>query len=215
MRHVAKPLLLVVIVAVALWFMQDHDRGAQPTDPTPGSTVTSTTTAPPQAPSPASTPTSSPSAPAPSPSATSTANDEPASSATDEEEHQGTVVDPTAAAVPRDAAQRARFTTYEQAAVDFLTVFARPAAGVSREQWWAKVSPLLDELAVAAYDGTDPAAVPFATVTGPAVILPTDAPANLLMLARVPTDAGFYRVEMTTGPDGIRISRVTPEGAGQ
>ncbi|WP_187289472.1 hypothetical protein [Xylanimonas cellulosilytica] len=204
----AKPLLLVMIVAVALWFMQDHSK--HPAEPK--ATATAPTMA---ATTPPSVSTPSPSVPAPSPSSTPDNAEVPASSTVDEGEHEGDVVDPTAAAVPRDATQRARFATYEQAAVDFLTVFARPAAGVTREQWWSKVSPHLDEVAVDAYEGTDPATVPFTTVTGPAVILPTDAPADLLMLARVPTDVGFYRVEMTTSPDGIRISRVTPEGAGQ
>lgn len=125
-------------------------------------------------------------------------------------EVEGEVVDPSSAAVPRDTAQRAQFARYEQAAVDFLTVFSRPGTDLSPEQWWASVRPLLDEAAVVAYEGTDPANVPFTAVTGPAVILPTEAPAHLLTIARVPTDAGYYHVEMTTGPAGIRISRITP-----
>ena len=151
--------------------------------------------------------------PSPTPSnQPSTAAEDPPSSTVDAGEVEGAVVDPAAVAVPRDDAQRARLARYEQAAVDFLTAFARPRSDVSREQWWASVRPHLSDGAAAAYEGTDPAAVPFTAVTGPAVILPTDGPTHLLMLARVPTDAGYYRVEMTTNPTGIRISRITTEG---
>ena len=39
----------------------------------------------------------------------------------------------------------------------------------------------------------------------------TDASSDLVLLARLPTDAGWYRVEMTTLPQGIRITRAAPE----
>ena|GEM_PF-2216517 len=213
-RRVLKPLALAVVVLALLWFMKD--RGDQPARHEEQATAVASAAvgAPVREPS---TSTSAPSSVASStPSGTpSPAVSELPASTVDEGEVEGEVVDPTAAAVPRDAAQGERFARYERAAVDFLTIFARPAAGVSTEAWWAGVRPLLSEVAVAAYEGTDPGSVPFTAVTGAAVIVPTDAPADLLMVARVETDAGFYRVEMTTGPDGIRTSRVTLEGAGQ
>lgn len=66
-----------------------------------------------------------------------------------------------------------------------------------------------------AYEGTDPQNVPFSKVTGPATIVPSDAPSELLAISRIPTDAGWYRVEMTTTGDGIRITRASPEKADQ
>ena len=93
--------------------------------------------------------------------------------------------------------------------------FARAAATVTEQQWWSKVSGHLSEQAVTAYEGTDPQNVPFTAVTGPATIVPSDAPSQLLAIARVPTDSGWYRVEMTTTADGIRITRASPESGGQ
>ncbi|MGB8382145.1 MAG: hypothetical protein WCG47_13065 [Dermatophilaceae bacterium] len=97
--------------------------------------------------------------------------------------------------------------------------FARPPGPVTEQQWWAKVAPHLTAAAAAAYEGTDPQNAPFTQVTGPASELLTDtppdpltdAPNDLLLLARVSTDAGWYRVEMCTVPEGIRIVRATPE----
>ena len=97
--------------------------------------------------------------------------------------------------------------------------FARPPGPASEQHWWAKVAPHLTDAAAAAYEGTDPQNVPFTQVTGPASVLLTDtppdpltdAPNDLLLLARVSTDAGWYRVEMCTVPEGIRIVRATPE----
>lgn len=129
-------------------------------------------------------------------------------------EPEGAPVDPTAAAIPRDKAQAARFATYAKAAVAFLADFSRPAPSVPEQQWWTKVRTHLSAAAVDAYTGTDPQMVPFTKVTGPAVILPTTEPSDLLMLARVPTDSGYYRVEMETDADGIHVSRAIPETSG-
>ena len=102
-----------------------------------------------------------------------------------------------------------------------MTDFARPPSSVSEQRWWARVAPHLTAAAAAAYAGTDPQNVPFTKVTGPATVLLsegpsdpfTDASSDLVLLARVPTDAGWYRVEMTTLPQGIRITRAAPEHA--
>lgn len=208
MRRVLKPFVLAIIALALLWLMKDRDHDA-PVTPDP---VTVTVTASPAAPMPQSS-TSAPTADA----QTSVPSDpavEPAgglSSVGDLGEVEGEPVDPTAAAIPRDAAQASRFELYAQAASAFLVAFARPADG-DQALWWGRVGPLLADTAQDAYDGVDARYVPFTAVTGPAVILPSDAPSNLLMVARVPTDAGWYRVEMTTVPEGIRVSRATPEG---
>ena len=99
--------------------------------------------------------------------------------------------------------------------------FARPAGPVTDQQWWGRVAPHLTAAAAAAYEGTDPQNVPFTKVTGPANVLlteaPTDpqteAPNDLVLFARAPTDAGWYRVEMVTVAEGIRVSRAIPEAA--
>jgi len=130
-------------------------------------------------------------------------------------EPDGEPVDPTEPAIPRDDLQARQFSAYAQAAVTFMVDFARPPTSVSEQQWWGRVAPQLSEQAVVAYAGTDPQNVPFSEVTGPATILPSVAPSELLAIARVPTNAGWYRVEMTTSSDGIRITRATPESGGQ
>lgn len=92
-----------------------------------------------------------------------------------------------------------------------MAAFARPERGTSQERWWAQVERRLADVAQDAYAGTDPQSVPFTEVTGEAVIVPTDAPSGLLVMARVPTDDGPYLVEMVTAPEGIRVSRATRE----
>lgn len=105
------------------------------------------------------------------------------------------------------------YARYEHEAVAFMAAFARPTSSVTEEQWWSKVSAHLSEAAAADYSGTDPQLVPFARVTGPPVIIPTDAPTGLLVAVRISTDAGPYRVEMQSGPEGIRVTRAIPEPA--
>lgn len=203
--RVLRVLVLAAIVLTLLWFLQKQGTGDRPPEPVASPTSTpGTPTTPTTPPTPSSTPSSSTS---PSPTA------EPAGRAGARGDHdgEGAPVGPTAAAVPRDREQADRFETYAQAAVEFMDAFARPGSGTSPEQWWARVKPLLSDVAQDAYAGTDPRSVPFSRVTGEATILPTDAPSGLLMLARVPTDGGYYLVEMVTGPEGIRVSRATPE----
>ncbi len=55
--------------------------------------------------------------------------------------------------------------------------------------------------------------MPYTQVLASLGIVPTDAPAHLLTIARVQTDAGVYLVEMMAGPEGIRVRQAIP-GAG-
>lgn len=104
-----------------------------------------------------------------------------------------------------------RPSNYQDVAVRFLDAFARPAAGVTAGEWWARVEPMLTEQGAADYTSTDPRHVPFTHVTGPARLVPSGAPAELLTIALVPTDGGTYRVEMTTSADGVRVALAAPE----
>lgn len=206
MRRMLGPLILAILALGSLWFMQRTDRAEDAggtTVPVPTSHSSSGTLTPP--PTPARTPPSVPAL-----AATASAS---ASRPTDIGlvEPEGSPVDPTAAAIPRNREQAQQFALYAAAAAAFLDDFARPDPGVSDGQWWAAVRPHLSDAAAEAYRGTDPRMVPFTKVTGPATILPTTAPSHLLRLARVPTDAGYYRVEMETDASGIRITRATPE----
>lgn len=206
MRRYLGSLVLAAVVLVALWFLQQRD-AAPPSPSQPSATSSAPTVAVPApvTPSPAAaTPTGT----------TSTSTSSPQAPAVNPVEPEGDLVDPTAPATARDEDQAKQFTAYAKAAEAFMADFARPAT-VTEQQWWAKVALHLSEQAVTAYEGTDPQNVPFTTVTGPATIVPSDAPSQLLAIARVPTDSGWYRVEMTTTGDGIRITRASPESGGQ
>ena len=207
MRRYLGSLVLAAVVLVALWFLQQRD-AAPPSPSQPSATSSAPTVAVPApvTPSPAAaTPTGT----------TSTSTSSPQAPAVNPVEPEGDLVDPTAPATARDEDQAKQFTAYAKAAEAFMADFARAAATVTEQQWWSKVSGHLSEQAVTAYEGTDPQNVPFTAVTGPATIVPSDAPSQLLAIARVPTDAGWYRVEMTTTGDGIRITRASPESGGQ
>ena len=207
MRRYLGSLVLAAVVLVALWFLQQRD-AAPPSPSQPSATSSAPTVAVPApvTPSPAAaTPTGT----------TSTSTSSPQAPAVNPVEPEGDPVDPTAPATARDEDQAKQFTAYAKAAEAFMADFARAAATVTEQQWWSKVSGHLSEQAVTAYEGTDPQNVPFTAVTGPATIVPSDAPSQLLAIARVPTDAGWYRVEMTTTGDGIRITRASPESGGQ
>jgi len=198
-RRILTTLTLAALVLLSLWALQDRD-----TTTAAGNTPSPTTS--PARPAPPAPTTRAP-APSPAPPTDSLSVAEPV-------DPDGTPVDPTAAAIPRDDTQAALFTTYAQAAVAFLTDFARPTTPVTEEEWWAHVKDHLTDTAAADYTGTDPHQVPFTTITGPAVILPTTAPTDLLIIARVPTDAGYYRVHMERDATGIHISQATPETTG-
>ena len=207
MRRYLGSLVLAAVVLVALWFLQQRD------DAPPGPSQRSATSSAPTVAAPVPvTPTLAAATPT---LATSTSTSTPQAPAVNPVEPEGDPVDPTAPATARDEDQAKQFTAYAKAAEAFMADFARPAATVTEQQWWTKVSGHLSEQAVTAYEGTDPQNVPFTTVTGPATIVPSDAPSQLLAIARVPTDAGWYRVEMTTTGDGIRITRASPESGGQ
>ncbi len=111
---------------------------------------------------------------------------------------------------PQRPARGARAAGYERAATAFLTDFARPPATTTDARWWAKVVPHLSERAVADYLGTDPQQVAFSKLTGPAEVVPSDGPADLLTAVEVPTDAGLYRVEFETDEAGRHVTRVAP-----
>jgi type IV secretory pathway VirB10-like protein len=202
MRRYLGSLVLAAVVLVALWFLQQRD-DAPPAPSQPSATSSAPTAA---APAPAT----------PTPAATTPMSSSPPEApAVNPVEPEGDPVDPTAPATARDEDQAKQFTAYAKAAEAFMADFARAAATVTEQQWWSKVSGHLSEQAVTAYEGTDPQNVPFTAVTGPATIVPSDAPTQLLAIARVPTDSGWYRVEMTTTADGIRITRASPESGGQ
>ena len=207
MRRYLGSLVLAAVVLVALWFLQQRD-DAPPAPSQPSATSSAPTVA---APAPV-TPT--PAAATPT-GTTSTSTSTSQAPAVNPVEPEGDPVDPAAPATARDEDQAKQFTAYAKAAEAFMVDFARPAATVPEQQWWTKVSGHLSEQAVTAYEGTDPQNVPFTAVTGPATIVPSDAPSQLLAIARVPTDSGWYRVEMTTTADGIRITRASPESGGQ
>lgn len=122
-------------------------------------------------------------------------------------EPEGEPVEPGAAAVPRDKKQQERFATYEQVALDFVAAYARPVAA-DEDSWWDTVKPLLSSRVREDYEQVDPATVTFTKATGPAVVVPVDAPSDLVMIVSVPTDAGDLQVEMETTPTGIYVTRL-------
>ena len=89
--------------------------------------------------------------------------------------------------------------------------FARPPEPIDATLWWERVSPLLASRARADYSGTDPAAVAFTALTGPAVVVATDAPRDLLAVVVVPTDAGPWRIELERDGAGWRATRISAQ----
>jgi hypothetical protein len=106
-----------------------------------------------------------------------------------------------------DASQEAALDTATAA----VTAFARPA--LEPGQWWAELVPLLSPAAAAAYEGTDPQAVPASAVTGPP--RPTSSVSAYLSTVLVPTDAGEYAVLLVREGDGSPwlVERFTPVDA--
>lgn len=204
MRRLMAPLLLAVLVATGLWQLHPRDESvhrALPARP-PASSAT-----------PEESPGVTAATGAPSPTASTAHSDAPVPPAPQRDlEGEGTPLTPSAPALAHTPAEQDLFDRYTAAAAAALRAFARPQQGVTPRAWWAAVKPYLSEQATADYAGTDPRQVPFTKVTGAGVILPTDAPAHLLRVALVPTDAGDYLVEMSTDPTGIRITRITLGG---
>ena len=209
MRRLVGPIVLAVLALISLLFLQH--RSPETTSPT-GATGT-TPPAPAEArrgsPPAADAVTGSTSAPETPPTHPSVATG-PLAPVAPGDEDSGAVLPPSAAATPRTAAQAALWSTATTKAVTFMTAFARPRTPGATQTWWLEVKPFLSAQAAADYAGTDPTAVPFNTVTGPAVVVPVDAPDSLVIAVRVPTDAGPYLVEIETTDTGQRVSRATP-----
>ena len=110
---------------------------------------------------------------------------------------------------PAGTAQAAQWAIATDLAGRFLKAFARPTAGTTNDAWWATVQPYLTSQAAADYAGTDPANVPFTSVTGVGVVVPVDAPDSLVTMVQVPTDAGPYLVEIRFTPEGLKVSRAS------
>jgi hypothetical protein len=201
-RSAAGPVLLMMLALVSLAYLQ-HRPGpkAPPGAAHVGSTATSTWSSPPPA---ARTTT-----PGLAGSTTSAAED---SSGNPDVEPAGTPVDPTAAAVARDQAEADLFTHACQVARAFLTDFARPGPATTPEQWWAAVAAHLSAAGREAYTGTDPQLVPYTSVTGAVVILPT-TDAEHTLIARARTDAGYYQVRMTAVAGQLWVETVSSEAS--
>lgn len=210
MRRLIGPVILAILIAASLWFLQSGPEN--PTSQTPPSPAPAATS--PLAPaSMSATPPATPNTPSSSQTATSMTTPT-ISAAQPAPEGEGTQIGGSATVTPRDSAQAHLLAGYEKAAGAFMSAFARPITSVSADQWWSAVRPHLTATAAADYSGTDPQQVPFTRVTGPPSIIPTDAPTSVLVAVRVPTDAGTYRVELQTDADGIHVARAFPEEAG-
>lgn len=205
MRKILGPILLAALALVSLLFLQHQKRSDPDVAPAPTSSVTSSTPAPAVPVPRASLPSSSTSSPHPS----TTSAPQPAGS---DGEVEGTPVPATATPTPAGAAQAAQWASATDLAGRFLKAFARPTAGTTTNAWWATVQPYLTSQAAADYAGTDPANVPFTSVTGAGVVVPVDAPDSLVTMVQVPTDAGPYLVEIRSTPEGLKVTRATPQG---
>lgn len=104
-----------------------------------------------------------------------------------------------------DAGSRAEAT---KAAETAMTAFARH--DLSREDWWANLSPLLTSTAQDAYAYVVPESVPARKVTGPAAI--TDDGSALVAVIEVPTDVGLYSITVNRadGDAPWQVARLTP-----
>jgi hypothetical protein len=104
-----------------------------------------------------------------------------------------------------DAASRAAVTA---AATTALTAFARP--GLSYDQWWAALEPLLSAQAQLDYAYVDPANVPAKAVTGAAQIV--DESSAYVAHVQVPTDVGTYTLVLSRvdGSAAWLTERITP-----
>ncbi len=203
MRKILGPLLLAVLALISLLLLQhqkDRDPSAAPATPNP-----TAVSRPPAAARP------SPSLASPSPERGSSSG--PAPSLGSPGEVDGDPVPATASVTPASPDQGTQWAAATELASRFLKAFARPAPGTPAAAWWSTVQPYLTTQAAADYAGTDPANVPFTTVTGPGVIVPVDAHDSVITAVMVPTDAGTYLVEIRSTPDGPRVARATPQAS--
>lgn len=201
MRKVLGPALLAVLALISLLFLQHQKRPEQAATPAT-TTVTSAAAS-------ATTATGAPTTPT---GTAPTTTDGPADGI-DDGEVEGTPVPSTAVPAPDGTAQATQWADATRLAAAFMTAFARPGSSSTAQAWWAKVKPYLTPQAATDYDGTDPANVPFTAVTGAGVIVPLDAADSSVLAVRIPTDAGPYLVEVISTPDGLRVTRATPEAA--
>jgi len=182
------------LVGVGVWLLTVGGPGPDRTPvivaATPDAAPTASPT-PSQAPAPSTTP--APSAALPSPQILDS-----------HPEHAGTRW------APHDPAWRQQRQAAITTATASLEAFARPATPGERRTWWQRVSTYLAPRVVEDYRGTDPRSVPFSKVTGAAQLVVTEAPANLLTVVRVPTDAGWYVVELETDQTGTRVTAIVP-----
>lgn len=78
-----------------------------------------------------------------------------------------------------------------------LTTYLR--RDLSADQWWSALSPLLSQKAAEAYQGTDPARVPVARITGTGSLTP--ASNELAARVAIPTDQGAWLVIVSRTPE--------------
>lgn len=100
---------------------------------------------------------------------------------------------PSVAPAPEDVSVAA-------AARRVVQAYARPAQGVTQQQWWAGVAPLLSPQARSDYLYVQGAKVPFTKViAAPLVEPPADGEdSHLGATVLVPTDGGTYEVQLVT-----------------
>ncbi|MGY1638774.1 hypothetical protein ACI78V_19170 [Geodermatophilus sp. SYSU D00742] len=136
------------------------------------------------------------------------AGDEPRTEASPEPTAPGDADADLPAPLPSPVDDDVSRTAALDAATTALTAFARPTVDPAR--WWTELQPLLSPAAAAAYEGTDPAAVPASAVTGPPRATP--AVSGYLATVLVPTDAGEYAVLLVREGDGAPwlVERITP-----
>lgn len=83
------------------------------------------------------------------------------------------------------------------AAETVMTTFGQPTLDAST--WMNNLYPLLTQTGAAAYEGTDPAQVPFHQVTGAGTIV--EGSTDVALIVQILTDAGLYNVSLSrTGP---------------
>ena len=184
MRRILGPVVLAALVLIALWFLQHDARPA--TAPAPDRDLAA-------------------SAPAPMPSTPTTSEEEAESPAAAPESPparltsaQGDVDEPVPAPdlAPGDAA-------VIEAARGVVQSFARPTPGVSQQQWWSRLEPLLSVQARSDYMGVRGSDVGYSRIVADPIVepAPEGEDSHLSATALVPTDGGTYQVQLIT-PDG-------------
>jgi|SRR5664279_1383129 len=195
-RKIVGPLLLILLAATALLIRSGDSENKEAPD-SPSKSAPRSSPVPPQV-----SVTSAPPAPGPT-------ELEPGP---DPHEPKTTSVGPGNPAVPADKAQAQVWASARTTATTFLTAFARPSGSNDSQAWWRGVKKHLSPRVTSDYESIDPTQVPFSRITGPARIVPTDAPDNLVLVVQIPTDSGNYLVELETTEAGQLITSVAPVG---